>query len=64
MFKTPLAGKQEGREVSCRIQAPDLPGNPNKEPTRLELSKDAKNASSSLSFHNDLLPPPPPLQIR
>ena len=28
MFKTPLAGKLEGREVSSRIQAPDLPGNP------------------------------------
>lgn len=28
MFKTPLTGKLEGREVNSRIQAPDLPGNP------------------------------------
>ena len=26
MFKTPLSGKLEGKEVNRRIQAPDLPG--------------------------------------
>lgn len=34
MFKTPLAGKLGRREVSSRIQAPNLPGNHNKEPAQ------------------------------
>lgn len=34
MFKTPLAGKLAGREVSSGIQAPNLPGSPKKEPAQ------------------------------
>ena len=43
LFKPPSAGNLEGREVSSRIEAPNLPGTPHKGPMPQQLSQDAKD---------------------
>lgn len=58
MFKTPLAGKLEGREVSRRVQIPHLPGTPNEEPPQQGLCQrchsEGHTFSVSHSFHEAL----------
>lgn len=41
---TPLAGNLKGREVSSRIQAPNLPRVPNKKSGQQQFSEDAEYA--------------------
>lgn len=58
MFKTPWAGKLEGREVRRRIQVPNLPGTPNEEPPQQGLCQlrhsEGHTFCVSHSFHEAL----------
>lgn len=58
LFKPSSAGNLEGREVSSRIEAPNVPGTLHKGPTPQQFSQDAKDVILRSHFSHVLATPP------